>query len=232
MALQGVVGLVAQQVVALARCDARQVVVEGTHVLVDGHLVVVEDDEQVVGVRRGVVQALEGHAAADRGIADHGHHLPLVALQLVGHSHAQGSRNAVRGMSRRERVVLALLRGGESAQAAQLAQRVELVAPSGQDLVRIGLMSHVPHQAVVGRVIDIVQRHDDLDGTQARSEVARMDADLLDNELSECLTDIRQLLDGQLAQICRTINPVQYVFIFFFQNIFLFLTPLNPSNLS
>ena len=184
MSLQRIVGLVAQQVVALAGGDARQVMVECTHVLVDGHLVVVEQDEQVVGVRRSIVQAFEGHASADRGIADHGHHLPLVAFQVVGHRHAQGSRDAVRGMTCRERIVLALLRRGESAQAAQLAQGRERVASACQYLVRIGLMAHIPHQSVFGRVVHIVQGHDDLDGTQARSEVSGVDAHLFDDELS------------------------------------------------
>ena len=184
MSLQRIVGLVAQQVVALAGGDARQVMVECAHVLVDGHLVVVEQDEQVVGVRRCIVQAFESHSSADRSIADHGHNLSLVAFQIVCHSHAQGSRDAVRGMSRRERIVLALLGVRESAQATQLAQGWERVASACQYLVRIGLMAHIPHQSVFGRIVHIVQRHDDLDGAQARSEVSGVDAHLFDDELS------------------------------------------------
>ena len=222
MTLQRIVGLVAQQVVALAGGDARQVMVEGTHVLVDGHLVVVEQDEQIVGVRRSIVQAFEGHASADRCITDDGHHLSLVTFQIVCHGHTQGSRNAVRGMTRRERIVLALLRCGESAQATQLAQGCERVASACQYLMGIGLMTHIPHQPVLGRVVHIVQGHDDLDGSQARSKVSGVDAHLFDDELSKRLADIRQLLDGQFPEISRTIDSVQYVLIFLFQSYILF----------
>ena len=83
-------------------------------------------------------------------------------------------------------------------------------------------MAHIPHQSVFGRIVHIVQRHDDLDGTQARSEVSGMDAHLFNDELSKCLADIRQLLDGQFPEISRTIDPVQYVLIFLFQNYILF----------
>jgi hypothetical protein len=83
-------------------------------------------------------------------------------------------------------------------------------------------MAHIPHQSVFGRVVHIVQGHDDLDGSQARSEVSRVDAHLFDDELSKGLADIRQLLDGQFPKVGRTIDPVQYVFIFLFQSYILF----------
>ncbi len=46
---------------------------------------------------------------------------------------------------------------GKARQPAQLAQAAHAVAPAGQDLVRIGLVAHVPDQPVFGRVEDIVQ---------------------------------------------------------------------------
>jgi hypothetical protein len=49
-----------------------------------------------------------------------------------------------------ERVVFALRALGEAGQAAALAQRADAVAPSGQNLVRIGLVADVPDQPVVG----------------------------------------------------------------------------------
>jgi hypothetical protein len=40
-------------------------------------------------------------------------------------------------------------RCGKPAQAAELAQAWHALAPPGQDLVRIGLVAHVPHQPVI-----------------------------------------------------------------------------------
>ena len=45
-------------------------------------------------------------------------------------------------------VVLALCALRKTRDTAQLAQRVHAVAPTGEDLVRIGLVAHIPHQAV------------------------------------------------------------------------------------
>ncbi len=66
-------------------------------------------------------------------------------------------------MGRAERVVFALGALGEARQAAALAERPDAVAPPGQDLVRIGLVSDVPDQAVVRRVEHVVQGDRELD---------------------------------------------------------------------
>ena len=67
-----------------------------------------------------------------------------------------------------EGVVLALVAAREAGDAAELAQRRHALAPAGQHLVRIGLVAHVPDEAVVRRVEDVVQRDRQLD----RAEVA------------------------------------------------------------
>src|SRR5437764_10857938 len=51
-----------------------------------------------------------------------------------------------------ERVVFALGAFGEAGKSAALPQCADAIAPSGEDLVRIGLMSHVPDQTVFGSV--------------------------------------------------------------------------------
>ena len=58
-----------------------------------------------------------------------------------------------------ERVVFALGALGEAGQPAALSQRPNAVAPAGQNLVRIGLMPHVPDQPVGRRVEHVMQRH-------------------------------------------------------------------------
>ena len=55
--------------------------------------------------------------------------------------------------------------------AAQLAQRVHAVTAAGQDLVGIGLVAHVPHQAVFRGVEHMVQRHGQLHRSQVGAEV-------------------------------------------------------------
>ena len=60
----------------------------------------------------------------------------------------------------------------ERREAVLLLDGAQLVAPAGQHLVRIGLVADVPHEPVVRRVEDIVQRDRELDGAEAGGEVA------------------------------------------------------------
>ena len=81
-------------------------------------------------------------------------------------------------------VILALAGIGKATQATHLAISRETVTATGQYFVGIGLMTHIPHQAVVGSVEHIVQRHGNLHGTHTRSEVARIFAQLMHDELA------------------------------------------------
>ena len=56
-----------------------------------------------------------------------------------------------------EMIARTLLAFRESADPPKLAKRLELGAPARQDLVCIGLMPHVPNNAVLGCVEGIVQ---------------------------------------------------------------------------
>ena len=170
---QELIGLVAQLVVAVRRVQVAHVATQRTHVGINRHVIVVEHDNQVIRIGRGIVDALKGQSAADAGVTDDGNHLAAgVMLQLGGNRHSQRCRDGIRGMACSERVILALGGIGKTAQAVQLAVVVKLVATTGQYLVGIGLMAHVPHQAVVGRVEHVVQRHDDFHGAHTRGEVA------------------------------------------------------------
>ena len=63
---------------------------------------------------------------------------------------ALGDRQAGAGVAAVEHVVLALGATREAADAAELAQRAEVVEPAGQQLVRVGLVAGVPDD-LVGR---------------------------------------------------------------------------------
>ena len=96
---QGVISFVGRQ--------RQQILLHASYGTVYRHVVVVQDNQDVVVRRRDVVQSFVGQTARHGTVADDGHHLSL--LVLVCDSHAQGSRNAVRGMPTHKRVVLAFL---------------------------------------------------------------------------------------------------------------------------
>ncbi len=75
-------------------------------------------------------------------------------------------------MAGAEGIVFALRTLGESGQPAALAQGADAGAAPGENFVRIGLMSDVPDDPVIGCVEHPMQRHRKLDHTEASAEMA------------------------------------------------------------
>ena len=55
-----------------------QIMLHSTDTAVDTHIVVVEDDEQVVGRTAGIIESFERKTAAHTAVTDYSHHLPVV----------------------------------------------------------------------------------------------------------------------------------------------------------
>ncbi len=80
--------------------------------------------------------------------------------------------------------------------------------------MRVGLVSHVPDQAVVRRLEDIVKGNRQLDGTQPGCEVTATGRDRLNEEFPQLAGYRGQLGQRKLAQIRRGLdNAQQRVFI-------------------
>ena len=201
------------------RQDARQVVVHRAHRRRDRHVVVVQDHQQIhVAHHPGVVQRLEGHAGAHRPVADHGHMPPplgpLVLAQVArGHRHAHCCRDGRGRMPYPEGVVLALGAPREARQPLILAQRGHLLAPAGEDLVRIGLMPHVPHQPVTRRVEHVVQRDGQLHRAQVGRQVTARARHGIDDVIPQLVGQRRQLLAAQAAQVGRAVDAGQQLLV-------------------
>ena len=108
-----------------------------------------------------------------------------------------------------ERVVLALGAFGEAGQAAAHAQRADAIAPSGQDLVRIGLMADVPDQPVARGVEHVVQRHGQFDHAEAGAEMTAGRGDGIDRLLAQLVGDLTQLALFQAAEIVRSFYNIE-----------------------
>ena len=94
-------------------------------------------------------------------------------------------------------------------QAAVLAQRTHAPAPPGQDLVRVGLVAHVPHQPVVRRVEHAVQRHRQLHGAQVGTEVAAGLRHAVQHIGAQLRCQRFELRPRQAAQIGRVVHALK-----------------------
>ena len=79
----------------------------------------------------------------------------------------------------------------------------QLIAPAGEDLVRVGLVADVPEDLVARGLEHRVQRDRQLAGAEVGAEVPADLADRVDDVLAHLLGELRELLLGQLAQVLR-----------------------------
>ena len=192
--------------VELAAHQPGQVAVQGADRRADRHVVVVQDHQQVAIGHAGVVQRLEGHARAHRAVADHCDRMAVLALQAGGHGHAERGGDAGGRMRGAEGVVIALGTSRKAGQAPELAQARHAIAAAGEDLVRIGLMAHVPHQPVVRGIEDVMQGDRQFHRAQVGAEVAPGARNAVQDKGAQLLGQRRQLGACQLAQVGRVVD--------------------------
>ena len=157
-------------VVGFGGFHPREIPAQGPGAYVDGHAVVVENHQQVAFGSSGVVQAFECHTPCHGPVSDDGDMLPVFfPLQVGCDGHSQGRRDGSGRMPCAESIVFAFVARGESAQTAQATDGRELLLASGQNLMAVSLMPHIPDDTVVGRIENIMQGHGQLDGPQRGS---------------------------------------------------------------
>ena len=86
-----------QAVVGASRVEVAQIFLHAAHGRVDAHVVVVENDEHVVGRVGGIVESFKGQSAAHGAVADDCHHMSAL-VPRVSHGrqgHAQGRTDGV-----------------------------------------------------------------------------------------------------------------------------------------
>ncbi len=108
-----------------------------------------------------------------------------------------------------ERVVFALRALGETRKPAALPDRADTVAPAGQDLVRVRLMTDIPDQPVMRRVEDVVQRHGQLDDAEAGAEMTAGDRNRVDQLGAQLVGELPQIFFRQLPQIGGNVDLVE-----------------------
>src|SRR5205085_7131228 len=130
------------------RDDGAQVLVDGTDVGGDRHAVVVQDHDDVATGVAGIVHRLVRQAAGERAVAHYRDDLELLALQIARRGDPERGREARAGVPGAELVVGTLVAPQEPRQAARLTQRRQALVAAGEDLPRVALVAHVPHDPV------------------------------------------------------------------------------------
>jgi hypothetical protein len=167
----------------------REILAHGADIPGDRHLVVIQDHQQVAVQVAHVVECLEGHAGGHRPVTDHGHVAVVPAGLGRSKGHAGGGADRGAGVPGAEGVVLTLVALGEAGDATVLPQGGHRGAATAQDLVRVGLVTHVPDDPVTGRVEYVMQRQGEFHGPQIGGQVSTGPGDGVDQELPQFQCD-------------------------------------------
>ena len=211
---------VALQIVAEAgelgvEAQARQIGAHGSHIALDGHGVVVEHHEQRAAEVAGMIEGLVGHAAGEGAVTDDCHDASGAALRGRRRILFSGRRRGLtpprlHDTQRRADggaavtcavgVEGALAAAGEPGEAAVSADGVEGVQSAREQLVRVGLVTHVPDDGVVGGVQLRVESDGQLHRSQTGTEVTAVAADGGDYLIPHFFGNLAERLRIQCAQ--------------------------------
>ena len=108
-----------------------------------------------------------------------------------------------------EVVVRALAATQELRHAIGLADRFKALAAAREHLVRIALVPHVEDESIGRRIEYVVNRSEQLDGTEARREVATRLRDVLEDLLAEFARNLLEILARDFAQVGGAVDAVQ-----------------------
>ncbi len=166
-------------------------------------------NDQPRRTRARVVHRLVRHPRAHRPVADHRDDVVALPPQVPRHRHSQSRRDRGRAVRRPKRVVDALRPPRETRQPPALPQRPHPLPPPRQNLVRIGLVTHIPHHTVARRVEHVMQRHRQLHHPQTRPQMTPRHRHRIDQLLPQFRRNRPKITFLKATQIRRAPDPVQ-----------------------
>ena len=106
-------------------------------------------------------------------------------------------------------IVLGLALARVAGHPAALAQPGEPGLAAGEQLVHVGLVARVEHDAVARRVEDPVQRDRELHHAEVRAEMAAAARYRLDQEVADLSGQLRELLLVQALHVLRATDGLK-----------------------
>ena len=97
-------------------------------------------------------------------------------------------------MTHAKRVIFALISFWKSTESLVLSVRDEIVAPASENLMSVGLVTHVPNQLIVRGIIYIMECYGKFYHAQAGAKMAAIYAYHINDILAQFIAHLVQLL--------------------------------------
>ena len=118
------------------------------HIGVNGHGIIIQNNDHRLFAHSRIVQAFVGHAAGGSTVAQHGNYLMILIQEGSCPGHTQRNGHRAGCMTGNECIGITFHRLRETGHTAKLTQMVKIRLASGQDLMDIRLVTHIKYQAV------------------------------------------------------------------------------------
>ena len=106
-------------------------------------------------------------------------------------------------MARTEMIELAFAALEISRHTALLAEGVERAETAGDQFVRVGLVTHIPHHAILVQIKGLIEGQGEFHHTKPRSEMATAGGHHLKMTLPDLTGDVFQIRDAETMQLIR-----------------------------
>ncbi len=175
-------------------------------ILGNGHLVVVENDDQVRALLRRIVQTLQCLAAAERTVAENGNDILMRPFQIARLGKTTGKADRRGGVADIEKVMFAFLRIGITGYIIITGRIEKRSLAAGKDLVGVTLVRDIIDDFVVRRIEDIVQCHGGLHHAEIRTDMPAVFTQFFQQDGTDLRSKVFQFRHRELLHICRTVN--------------------------
>ena len=165
--------------------DGIEVFGDGTDVAINRPLVVVEDDDETLGVRGDVVESFKHRAAGESSVTGDADDMLVATDKITSGGHTKRGREGGAGVARAVAVVLAFGAQKEAVQAIVLTNGVNAVPAAREHLVDVALVRDIEHEAVLGRVEDPVHGKCQLDDAKIWPQMATGLAECFNERLTD-----------------------------------------------
>ena len=206
---QDLLAALAHRRIELARQDLGEAIRQRANVGRDRHIVIVQDHQQVGVEIASMIERLEGHTGGHRAVTDDGHRATVGARQLGRDGHAESGADGGTRMAHAEGVIDTLLALRKRREALGLADRAQTLLAASQNLMWVGLMADIPHDTILGGVVQVVQGDSEFDGTETGGKVAAACTDRCQQKGTHFGGHLLQCGFGQRTQISREFDLVQ-----------------------
>ena len=120
----------------------------------------------------GVVDRLQCHPAGQGSIPDHSDALEILTTVVSGKGHAQGRGNRCTGVPSTEVVEGTFATFEITGDTILLSEGVEVVEATGDQLVRVGLVAHIPDDPISVEIQGLIKSQRQLDNAEAWTQMS------------------------------------------------------------